>query len=265
MAEMFFPQMSTGAMAQYPIKKTTVTRAITNVLIDRSMILLADAAASKIIWEMRFAELSTADVEALQGHFQACCGAYHAFTFIDPTDNMLASSADLTSPSWTKDPLIDIAVGQADPNGALNAFTVTNTGSTTQALSQSLVVPANYQYCFSLYASTTEAATLTLGRKGATDAALDAFQIGPKWTRITSSGRLNDAGTQLTVAVNLAPGQQIDLFGLQLEAQVEPSRYRRTDQAGGVYRCCHWATDVLSVTAQAPELFSTTFAIQTSV
>jgi hypothetical protein len=264
MPNLFFPQLSTGAIAQYPIKKMLLTRNITNLLADGSMILQADPDASKVIWQMAFTELPPPDANALQSHFQSCFGPYHAFTFIDPTDNMLANSVDLSNSSWTKSPQIQITGGAADPNGGTNAVVVTNLGSGSQQVSQQLTVPANYQYCFSLFALSTQPATLTLFRQGLTTTANDSVSVGTGWSRFASSGRLNDPGTQVTVGISLEPGQQVTLFGLQLEAQIQPSRYRATVGSGGVYPNCHWASSTLQITSDAPNLFSTTFAIQST-
>jgi hypothetical protein len=177
---------------------------------------------------------------------------------------MLANSTDLTDPIWTKDPLLEVAPGAIDPNGGANAFVVTNSGGTIQTLFQQLLVPASYQYCFSLYTLSADATTLTLVRQGPTATATDTFAVANSWVRLISSGRLNDSETQLTVGIKLAPGQQITVYGLQLEAQIQPSRYRPTVGSGGVYPNCHWTSDTLPMTSEAPNLFSTTFAIQTN-
>lgn len=265
MANLFFPQLSTGAMAQYPLKKTRVTRTIINLLPDGSMVLLADANAGKLVWEMTFTELATADAQALQAHFHNCCGSYHAFTFLDPTDNLFANSVDLTNSSWAIGPTVQITSGITDPNGGTNAFMLTNSGDAPQTLSQLLSVPADYQYCFSLYAMSATAATLTLSRQGSTAVASQTFAVGSAWARLTSSGQLNDGSTQFTASISLAPGQQIAVYGLQLEAQVFPSRYRATTGTGGVYPQSHWASDTLALGSDAPNLFSLSFSIQTNV
>ena len=243
-----------------------MSRSITNLLPDGSMILQADPGASKLIWEMSFSELATADAQALQAHFEACYGPYYAFTFIDPTDNMLASSTDLTNTVWTKDPRIQIVAGAADPTGGFRAFAITNAGSALQKISQQLTVPAGYQYCFSLYAVSAVPAALTVVRQGTTATASgDILQVRTGWTRFVSSGQLNDSGTQFSVVITLTPGQQITLFGLQLEAQIQPSRYRPTVGNGGVYPQCHWTSDTFPLVSDAPNLFSTSFAIETNL
>ena len=65
--------------------------------------------------------------------------------------------------------------------------------------------------------------------------------VNPGWSRVVSSGQLNDPGEIFTVAIGLAAGQRIELYGVQLEAQVSPSRYRPTTQTAGVFPDAHWA------------------------
>jgi hypothetical protein len=264
MGNLFFPQLSTGALVQYPIRKARLARTIKNVLPDGSMILFADPAGARLVWQLVYTELSAFDIEALQAHFSACVGPYYAFTFIDPTDNMLVSSVDLTATAWQTSSLISVSLGQTDPYGGTAAIAAINTGQATQSITQTLNVPANYQYCFSLYAASHEPSELTLIRKGLTDEQNMVAAIGSGWTRIISSGQLNDSGTSLTVAITLAPGQQVNLYGLQLEPQVSPSRYRATAQSGGVYANAHWAVDQLTISADGPNLFSTSFSIETA-
>jgi hypothetical protein len=229
------------------------------------MILSTDPAGGRLIWQLAYTELSTADTEALQSHFNACAGPYHGFTFIDPTENMLVSSNDLTAPVWTTSSVIHISRGVSDPVGGASAFTVTNTGQTIQEISQTLAVPANYQYCFSLHAVSAQPSEIVLSRRGMAATESMSFSIGPNWTRLISSGRLNDSGTSVTAEISLAPGQQVGIYGIQLEAQVAPSRYRPTAQSGGVHANAHWGVDELMITADAPNLYSTTFTIETAI
>lgn len=275
MSSLFFPQLSSGALAQYPIKKTRVVRTIKNLLQDGSVLASSDPGGAHLIWQMAYLELDLADLAALQATFSACVGPYHAFTFIDPTDNMLASSSNITQSSvptstgsilaWQNSTLIGIQSGIADPFGGTAAFTVTNNGQAAQEISQTLTIPANYQYCFSIYATASISSELVLVRQGTLpDQGSMTFSVGPGWNRLISSGRLNDSGTSFTAAISLAPGQQVSIYGPQLEAQISPSRYRATSGAGGVYPNAHWGMDQLPITAVAPNLFSTSFTIETA-
>jgi hypothetical protein len=265
MRKLYFPQLATGAIAQYPIRKTKLARTVKNVLSDGTMILYPDPDAGLLVWQLAYVNLSVEDLEAIQAHFSNCIGRFHAFTFIDPTDNMLISSSDLTALVWQTSSLIEITPGAADPDGGSSAFIVTNTGQASQMISQSLAVPGDYQYCFSLYVNSPEASTITLARSGSSTEERASVPVKPGWNRIVSSGRLNDSGVLFTVAISLAPGQRVELYGFQLEAQISPSRYRPTAKTAGIYSNAHWAVDELTVIAEAPTLFSTSFSIETAV
>jgi len=268
MGNLYFPQLSSGALAQYPIQKARIVPTVKNVMLDGNMWLCPglsfNSHASRMVWELNYAALSQVDAQALQSHFSACVGPLRAFTFIDPTDNMLVASGDFTNAGWQKG-AIQIISGVVDPQGGSDATVLTNTSQANQQLVQTLNVPANYQYCLSAYATCTQAATIVLMRSGSTASDTTSLSVGSSWTRLVSSGRLNDAGTTLTVGMMLAPGQQITIYGMQLEAQLQPSRYRSTGQAGGVYPSAHWATDELALIATAPNLYSTSFSIETNL
>ncbi|HEX4231182.1 MAG TPA: hypothetical protein VHZ07_21075 [Bryobacteraceae bacterium] len=265
MANLFFPQLSSGATVQYPIKKTTTSRNIQNVLLDGSMILFADPNGWMLNWELTYSELNSSDIALLQSHFSNCLGPFHAFTFIDPTENMLLSSEALTNAAWLNQGGMTIAGSAADPTGGSAAFIVTNTSQTAQSITQTLNVPAGYQYCLSFYAACAAPATLTLSRNGPSVSQADSVSVGPAWSRFVSSGQLNDSGIGFTVGFTVPTGAQVQIYGIQLEAQLAPSRYRPTAQTGGVYPNAHWVSDQLMITAQGLNQFSSTFSIETAI
>jgi hypothetical protein len=265
MGNLYYPQLSSGALAQYPLRKMRIARTIKNVLPDGRMILMADPNGARLVWQLSYTELSSGDSGALQAHFNSCVGPFHSFTFIDPTDNMLVSSSDMSAAPWLTSSLIQLISGSADPFGGTDAWTLTNSGQTSQEIAHTLNVPAAYQYCFSVYAMSGSEAAITMIRRGPNTEDAISVPIGQSWTRVVSSGRLSDTGAGFTAAISLIPGQQVQLYGPQLEAQVVPSRYRPTAEAGGVYTDAHWAIDQLVVTAQAPNLFATAFSIETAI
>lgn len=265
MGSVFFPQLTSGALAQYPIKKTKLVRTIKNVLPDGSMLLLSDPNGSHLIWQLIYTGLETADIQALQTHFRSCAGPFRAFTFIDPTENMLVWSSDLESAPWQTVGLPNFETGLADPDGGNAGFTVTNLGQETLQISQSVLVPADYQYCFSVYATSGQPAQISLTRRGPSAQETTKFAIGPGWNRIVSSGQLEDSGAGFTIAINLTAGQQVGLYGAQLEPQVSPSRYRPTATLGGVFANAHWGVDQLTTVAEAPGIYSASFTIEAAV
>ncbi len=229
------------------------------------MILLPDPGAARFVWELSYSDLAAADMAALQFLYSACCGPLRAFTFIDPTDNMLAWSSDFAKQTWQISSEIKVSSGAQDPEGNNAAFTVTNLGQAPEQISQILAVPASYRYCFSVYALANRTSNITLALAGASAQASKTFVVGPNWARLSFAEKLADPGFTLTVSISLDPGQQVQLYGIQLEPQLAPSRYRPTGQRGGVYPNAHWATDEFVVAAQATNLFSTAFSIETSI
>ena len=234
------------------------------MLPDGSMVLYSDPYGGRLIWELTYSDLSAVELQAIQEHFEACIGPFHAFTFIDPTDNMLVSSSDLTASVWQRVSTMELTSGVADPQGGSSAFAVTNAGQADQEISQTMIVPASYMYCFSLYASSAEPTNITLIRR-ATSIQSTSVAIGPSWNRVISSGQLSDTDSNFTIAVSLPAGQRANLYGLQLEPQIAPSRYRPTAQVGGIYANAHWGVNELTVVAQRPNLFSTSFSIETAI
>lgn len=229
------------------------------------LILLPDAGASKVVWQLQYSALSPPDLQALTSLYQACAGPVHSFTFIDPADNMLTSSAAFATPAWNVPSTIAISSGAPDPVGGTNAFVLTNTGQASQAVTQTLAVPAWYEYCFSLYVVSKQPSSLTLIRQGAASQTANACPVGANWSRIVSAGPLSDSSSTFTVGIELSAGQQVAIYGPQLEPQGAPSRYRSTTSNGGVYRNAHWGADEFLITAQAPNLFATAFVIETAV
>lgn len=265
MADLYFPQISAGAGAQYPISKSRLIRSLKNVLPDGTMLVAADPGSGRLYWQLSYVDLGADEINALQAHFKACLGRVRAFSFIDPTDNMLVASADFTASAWNVPTSISLNPGVADPAGGLSAFTIINHSGASAEVIQTLNVPAHYQYCFSIYAQSTQAGQLTLSRRGLTEEQASGCNIGSAWGRLVTSGKLSDSGTQFSAVVSLAPGQTITLYGPQVEAQISPSRYRPTFQTGGVYPNAHWNVDELIVNTEAPNLFSTSFSIETSL
>ncbi len=265
MANLFFPQLSSGALAQYPIRKTAIARTVRNLLPDGSLILYPDVSAKRLVWQLGYNALSPEDLNALNAHFTVCQGRLQAFTFIDPTDNMLSNSSNLLGSSWLCPSSVIVTANVADPGGGTGAFSATNNAQASQEISQALTVPTGYQYCFSIFVLSAVAATVNLIRRGPVSQQTTVVPVGPQWTRVVSSGRLTDAGATLSVAVGLEAGQQISLYGPQLEAQIAPSGYRPTLQTGGVYANAHWGVDELPISADAPNLFSTVFSVEAAI
>jgi uncharacterized protein DUF2460 len=179
MASYYFPQLSTGSIAQYPFRRTSVVRTITNSLPGGDLVLAPDPDASRIVWELAYPVLSTQEANALTTFFESCQGRLRAFTFIDPAENMLTSSSELSDTSWLNLGSIQLTPNYPDAAGGNAAFRLTNNSQITQELTQTIAVPANYQYCLSVYARSEQAASIELIRRGPSSQDSNLFSVGP--------------------------------------------------------------------------------------
>jgi hypothetical protein len=245
MANLFFPQLSTGALVQYPVKRTKSVQTVSTQAEDGSVMTYFDPNGSTLTWQLEYSGITQAEANQLQGLFDACAGRFRAFTFIDPVANLLTSN-------W-----------QAGAGVQTAANIYANTGNAPAEVWQTFSLPSGYIYCFSVTGDLNAApdATLTLIRRGNTTEQRLALPV--REPLLVSSGVLPDAGLGFTAAILLEPGQSIDLNQARLEAQPTPSPFRPPH--GGVYPKAHWAIDELLFTALGPDLYSTRFSIETGV
>jgi hypothetical protein len=165
----YFPQLSSGATGQFPIQKQRTTRTAVNQSIQNYEIKLADPGAATTEWHIAFAELTDQELAGLESLFEAAEGRLTPFTFVDPTDNLLAWSERQDEAVWQADPLLTLTANIADPLGGTGAFQVSNTGLATQLLQQSIAAPASLSYCLSVYARSDQSTQVSLVRGSETD------------------------------------------------------------------------------------------------
>src|SRR2546425_7620820 len=96
----FFPQLSSGAISQWPIQKRMVTRTIVNEAADGSRWKYADASAGAVRWALKFPAITDDEKNALTRFFQQAEGRLGSFGFLDPTENLLRWSEKLDEAVW---------------------------------------------------------------------------------------------------------------------------------------------------------------------
>ena len=256
-----FPQLVTGASALYPLKKTSIQRTAINKMADGSVWVFADPDGVAKAWELHATGMTPAEWDAIEALFQATSGMWQTFTFLDPTGNLLSQSENLGAGVWTNGALIQLTAAVADPLGTTRATRVTNAGAAAAAVTQMLNVPGNFEYCFSVWARTagTSGVTLTASTTGANFA--QAFALSGNWSRITLAGNLGQSTSQVTFGAQLDSGATVDLFGMQVEAQLAASDYKQTTGEGGVYSKARFGSDSISVTAQGTDVYDAVIQI----
>ena len=248
----YFPQLSSGATGQFPITRQRSARTVVNQSWQGYQVKLADPGSAITDWHLSFAEMSDQELAALEALFQAVEGRLTPFTFLDPTDNLLAWSEQQSQAVWQAGPLLTLTGGVADPMGGTAAYQAGNPTAATLTLQQSINAPAFLDYCLSLYARSDQSTQVWLVRGSATE----AQAIGPEWTRLTSAGQLQDTADSISFGIALDPGATVDIFGIQVEAQTAASLYKQTAETGGVYPNARFRDDALTITTVGPSRHS---------
>jgi hypothetical protein len=251
-----YPQLTSGALAHFPVQKRRRMRTIVNVLADSTAIKLADPQGEITEWQLEYTGLSDDEVTALLQYFAATEGRLNIFTFLDPTANLFAWSDQLANAAWNKGPLLAVTGGVADPIGGTSAWHLSNSGAGPQSISQTLQAPGGYMYCSSVYGRCPLATTVTLLR--GSDRA--DRTLGTDWNRITFSGHGDATAQSVEFGVEVPAGGSMDIFGLQVEPQASASVYKPSTQ-GGVYPNAYFRDDVLSFTATDVNRHSATINI----
>src|SRR4051812_10114265 len=128
MAELFYPQLRTGAVAQYPIRKIAVTRTVSNVLPGGDILVYPDDAANKMVWNWEYAGVTHDELDVLQDFFELCGGPLKPFTFLDPTGNLFSSSSSFSADAWQLSSAAKITERWSGPLPNVQAITIVNNG-----------------------------------------------------------------------------------------------------------------------------------------
>ena len=253
-----FPQLTTGAAALYPVTRQSALRTVVNTLSDGSTVVYSDPDAAQTMWELAAKGLTAAEWNSIEALFEAVAGQWQTFTLLDPAGNLFADSELLSAGSWTNGSLITLTAGIGDPYGTTRATRIVNAGIAAEAVAQALSVPGNYRYCLSTWAKTIGGASVTLTASTTGASSATTFPLTANWQRISIPVELAQATTSVTFGAQLAAGATVDLFGMQVEAQLAASDYKMTGTNGGVYANARFAADALTVRAQSTDVYDAT-------
>lgn len=254
---MIYPQLSSGALSQFPTRKRRQTRTVVNRTADGRVIKLPDVAAQATEWNLQYAGLSDIELATLQDFFEAMEGSLNGFTFLDPCGNLFAWSDDLSQTEWQKDPFLTVTSGVSDPSGGQDAWQLSNSGGAIQGISQILNAPGGYVYCLSVYARAAQPTTFGLQLAGLSIQAT----ADTNWNRFTLTGTGEASSASVTFGFQLAAGAAIDLYGPQAEPQESASVYQHST-TGGVYENAHFSDDAFRYTSTDVNRHSVTLNIR---
>lgn len=242
-----FPQLMSGAVAQFPFRKLSAYRTLVNSGIGGQEIISSDADFHTRAWELPLKQLTDAEWQGIEDLFQLSEGRLETFLFLEPGQNLLSWSEVLSNAVWQKSAGVSVSDGQPDPTGGTGGVLITNSGGGT--VSQALPIPASYRYAASVWAKTAgTGGALRISDTGSESVEV-GFQANNAWKRYSVGYGVSSASENVSFEIVLPSGSSLDIHGPQLEAQVAPSTYKRTEQQAGVFRGARFDTDVLSDTA----------------
>jgi hypothetical protein len=248
---LYYPQLSTGAISQFPVTRGVELRTIANQLPSGLTIRMADPGFQKVQWQLQYSGLTDSERSSIEDLFETSEGQLNTFTFLDPTDNLLMWSEDWTQTAWTADALLQVAGGVQDPFGNNDGFQLTNTAETTQQIVQNTAGPSSFQYCYSVYVRSNAPVTVQLVTTATGQTSLTAVLSGSSWTRAIVSVSLSVQQDGIGFGVQVPAGAQVDVFGAQVEAQPEAGLYKKTIDLGGIYSSTRFSSDLLTFSANA--------------
>jgi hypothetical protein len=261
----YFPQLLTGAMSQYPISRRRDTRTTVTFGHEGHAVKLADPDDQAVRWEMQFTGLTDSEWAAIEAVFHACEGSLRPFCFLDPAHNLLSWSEELQRAIWQKDPLLQTTEGLNDIFGGTQATRIMNIGQTEQTIWQVLDVPASFHYCLSVYARSVQATEVRLKQWCTASSRSTAATVSSGWRRLLLSANLESSEEGVHFGLGLAAGASVEVYGLQVEAQKAASEYKRTHDQGGIYPRARFASDELRVLTDGPDNHSSVIRITAGV
>jgi hypothetical protein len=251
-----YPQLATGALTHFPVRKRLHFRTVARPTLDGRIIKLPDPAGGVTEWELTYTDLSDEEAAALQQFFLDAEGTLGNFSFVDPLANLLASSGGLLDGAWTKGPLLSLCDGLEDPFGQRRAWRVVNPGGGTQAITQEVASPSEYLYCLSTYVRAAGNQTLAL-RVGGNHS---ERQLTSEWVRQSFTSVADGSADPVVFGLEFPPNSIVEVFGTQVEAQPGASLYKDT-VGGGLYQNARLRDDVLELTTTGPNRHSCTVTI----
>ncbi len=253
---LYFPQLASGAVSQFPCRKHVQQRTLVNVLADGSEVKLFDPGACRVEWDIDLASLTQGEWDAVRELFAAAQGQLGTFTFLDPFGNLLSWSEQPGAAAWARDAGLTLTGGLADPQGGTGTTRIANSSGTPRNVAQTAAVPSWYRYCFSVWARSDVAGLATLFVSAGTETTQQNLAVGPAWRRLVLGAQLTTQQGTATFGVTIPGGATVELFGFQAEAQVGASSYKATGAQSGVYANVSFLNDVLAMTSEAPAIYS---------
>lgn len=245
---LYFPQLTSGAIAQYPLRRTASTRTLVNEMPDGSAVKMPDPDARACIWELRYSGLSNAERALLESFFLVAEGRLNAFTFVDPAGNALRWSDDLNSGVWRKDGMLSVNASD-EARELARILRVTNAGQVMQGVEQTVAAPGRMVWCLSAFVRSGSPALVRCTLHNSNGTIESVWTAAPQWTQIWCSGSIPGDEAEIKARFEFEAGSTVEICALQLQPQPMPGSYRRTAGTSGVFASTRFDSDTIEFRA----------------
>jgi hypothetical protein len=239
-----FPQLNSGAIAQFPFRGRRSYRTLLNESADGAEVRVADADFEERSWLLSLHELSDEEWQSIEDLFTEREGRLRSFVFLEPGANLLSWSGQLEEGAWDKDAGFSVTAGQPDPFGGTAAQRITNSGAAGSA-AQTLNIPGSFRYAGSVWARSAQSGVVLQVDDSGSQVVQAPVDDSNQWKRYSLGYGLASASEFMAFRIVVPAGAVVDVFGPQLEAQASPSAYKRTGEQAGVYASARFDQDVL--------------------
>lgn len=255
-----FPELRSGAAAQFPWRRAIRYRAVRNIAPGGEEIDFGDVSFASRSWELPLSDLEDFEWLAVRDLFEETGGRRLPFTFIEPGSNLLAWSEDLDEDVWAKSFGLQLTDGQTDPTSGTRATALSAVSN--WSLSQTLPAPASRAFVASgwLKCNTTGCTLAMSDGLGLTKQI--AVDGNDTWRLYELPWRETSAANQVICTISGPGGVTAEAYGLQVEPQLGRSTYKRTTAQAGIFLNAYFNQDMLVESLTAPNQNSGTVRIQ---
>ncbi|MBV6430868.1 MAG: hypothetical protein IANPNBLG_00988 [Bryobacteraceae bacterium] len=250
---LFFPQLISGVVAQYPLGRSRRFRTVLNDDGQHPSTRSQDAGAERTWWDLNFQGLTDAERQAVEDLALAAKGMLGTFTFLDPYDNLLRFSEDYLASVWQSDAGLTITPGVPDPYGTQRAAVLSNPTNLSRRFYQLLPVPCYFHYTFSVYMHSTMPTAPSILMGPPSDPQSRECNTHAEWKRQEVHNAPSTSEEPLLTAIELAANTEIVIFGPQLETTLVPTDYKATSDQSGVHEYCRLGSDRLQWTTSGAD------------
>jgi hypothetical protein len=200
--------------------------------------------------------LNALEWSAIETLFADVQGRRDTFTLLEPAGNLLKQSEAFEAEEWDNGPVVGVTAGVVDPLGGTGGRALTNGSPSASDVAQTLAVPGDFAYVVSVWARAGAVSTVRLFAQTVGGSVERAFALTGAWRRIEMPVALGLATESVTFGVRLDGG--VDLFGMQVDAQLGAGGYQKTGADGGVYPKARFGLDELVARARGTDVFDVT-------